>query len=192
MATFLELHDNIVALTHRADLSALIKRKINAVVRNISATGLYQRDLYEVIEAPDLDDLAPILDLPDNTRRVAYVKDGANSDVVINNRTLHYLAQNPLESDCYYVSGNKLMLRLTVATTSILYGVYRYPALLVADADTNWLLEDLPDLVENYVTAWVHTLTGNKEIAADIQRFAGQELNILVSDRGFDSIEAAS
>ena len=191
MSTLLEIHDNVVALTHRSDLSALIKRKINAVVRNISATGLYQRDLYEVEEAQDITDLAPVIDLPANTRRIAYVLDAVNPDVVLNNRSLHYLAQHPLETNCYYVSDARLMLRLSVGTTSILVGVYRYPAEL-ADEDSCWITEDLPDLVENYVAAWVHTLTGNKEVATDIQRFAGQELTILIADRGFESVESVS
>ena len=46
---FQELIDEVVVLTVRPDKDGLVRQKINAVIRTVSLSGVYWRDLVEEI-----------------------------------------------------------------------------------------------------------------------------------------------
>jgi hypothetical protein len=186
MGTFLEAQTAVATLTRRgADKADFIKQKINSTVRFISATGRYPADLSEVTytgAAIVAANLRQSLILPERTRVVAYVQDPARNER-INVEEVGYILDRPLALDVAYQAGNVLQVRIAEAPTTLNVGVYRYPAMLVADNDINWILADLFDLVTDYTAAHVLTLLGEKELVSSITQFAGSQLQVYVQDR---------
>jgi hypothetical protein len=186
MSTFGQAIASVGELTRRGtDRAALIKEKINAAVRFISSAGRFPQDLWEeVYSGAGLTVGAYVqhLTLPVRTRQVAYIQDPARPDR-IDLREYAYILDRPSKVDVAYQAGNALHLRLKEVPSTINLGVYRLPALLIDNADTNWIVQDMYDLVVDYATTWVLVVLGEKEIAGNIAQMSAQQFVLYVQDR---------
>ena len=184
MTTLALAAEAVIDLTGRSDKEALIRRKINAACRLIQSAGTFPQDLYEASYsgASIADAYIQSLTLPDRARQIAYIQDPDRTDRILL-RTVAWALDNPDSYDIGYQAGSVLQLRLTEKPTSINVGVYRYLEALSADADTNWVLTDMFELVVDYAATWVGIITGNRDMISAMAQFSGQQLQVYINDR---------
>jgi hypothetical protein len=176
----------VIDQTRRTDKEAFIRRKVNAAIQVIQSSGAFPQDLYEVSYSGaglTADSYSQSLALPARTRQVGYVMDADRPDARIDIWPVAYILDNPQINDVGYQAGNALQLRLAEIPATIKLGAYQYLPALAADADTNWVLTDLFELVVDYTVAYVAAHTGDKDLAASIQNFAVMQMQAHVLDR---------
>lgn len=167
--------------------SDIIKQKINAAVRLISRSGYYPDDYAEyTYTAPDVDATlySQALELPERTRLVDYVIDQDNpTEVSFSATSPGSIAQSYNGAkNCYYRSNSRLIILQQKLTTTFGVGLYSYPATLVNDSDTNWIVDSCEDLIVDLTTAWVLLLIGEREISTKIQQFLNPVLGLTTAD----------
>jgi hypothetical protein len=176
---------SVQRLIKRTGETALVKEKINAAVRFVTESAKFPKDLYEVsYTGVELlaGSLRQTLTLPARTRVVEYMQHGDTGEA-IESYAPRSLLKMPRKTNVYYQAGNTLQVRLATEATSINVGVYRYQAELVLDADTNWLLEEVPDVITQLAAAWVLIVLGDKDVVQSILGLTTQDLGLFISDR---------
>jgi len=189
MTDFSDTKALVQAITNRPDLAALEANKINAAVRMISLSGKYWRDLQEITlgAAEGVSPTAYIqsLAIPSRLRHTVYLAypDAANNPTISSKDITEIITKEGAAlTDLYYMSGALLHIRHSVLTPTFLMGYYEYPVALVADGDTNWILELMPELVADLAASLALNAIGNKDNATLVNTIAGGELSILVAD----------
>jgi hypothetical protein len=183
---FISAANDVVALVRRQAKLPLIKQKINAACRTISSSGRFPMDLWEESYTGAglaANSTVQHLALPARTRIVGYIQDPQQPEAHIELVDVKYPLEYPYKLNLGYQAGSTLHLRLENIPTKINLGLYRYPADLVNDADTNWIVTDMYELVVDYATAYVLTMLGEKEVMSGILQLAGQQLGIYIKDR---------
>lgn len=196
-----ELVDNVIALTVRPDKDVLVRQKINSVIRMISLSGTYWRDLVEEILSEhtgfNIANNVHTLALPTGFRKPAYIERDLSS---INPSTgrlesrmttgLRYNRVDPTSTrvegreirNAYYLSGVNLLLRQEVAGEKVIWGWYTYQPRLVSPTDTNWITELMPDLVIDWASQFVLASLGDKDRLAGVTALAQVQLSVFVED----------
>lgn len=184
MATYLATITAVQSIFRRPEYDDLARRKINAAIRTISASAAFPQDLEEVSYTSELTAgaLEQHLTLPDRTRKVDYVSDPAREDARIVLQSTGWVLHNPTVRDIAYVAGNTLHMRLRVAPTTLLVGVYTHPAALEADEDTNWVLDTMQEVVIDMAVSYCFTFIGETELAARNIAMANQQLQAIALD----------
>jgi len=187
--TFSSIKTAVANITNRPDKADLEAQKINAAVRLISLSGEFWRDLQEVTLGSADGIVATTytqsITLPARFRKTAYVAypDTAN-DPHIEGLGIEEIATKvgAGKTDIFYMSGTLLHIRNSELSSTFLFGYYEYPAALVADTDTNWILELMPELVTDLAATLSLNAIGNRENANMVQAIASGELALLVAD----------
>jgi hypothetical protein len=186
MSDFLTATEQVLAITRRQAKQPLVQQKINATCQLISSSGRFPSDLWEETfsgAALTADSTIQHIALPERTRIAAYVQDPDHPEARISIVQPTYPIEFPFQNNIAYAAGTTLHVKLETAPTILNLGVYRTPAVLVADTDTNWILTDFFDLVTDFAAAYVLLLVGEKEIMGSIMGLAGQGLQIYLRDR---------
>ena len=186
---FKDIQDIVILRTHQPGLVDVIKGRINAVVKFISMSGFYYPDLKEVIygsgEGVNATIYTQSLTIPARFRKMEYVKypSGVSAREYLRGYTSTHLAIEEAKylSDVYYISGNTIKIRQGTKTSSILLGYYDYPATLVVDTDTNWVLNYADQVVADQVTQFIMSATGNREEAGVYGNFSQAQLQAVIS-----------
>jgi len=73
--------------------------------------------------------------------------------------------------NCYYRQGNSIIINLEQGhqTDTLVFGYYAHPPILIADTDTNWVLEAYQDVLIDLLCAKVFRVTGDKASAQSIE-----------------------
>lgn len=184
--TYAEAQAAVLADTQALQHTDLIARKINAACNYISRSGKYYHDLVDVLldEAAGVDSTVYVqaIPIPARFRAIGYLSNAACPGNKIKGYTIDDLASKPGATDVCYVAGNMLRIKHSVLTSEFALGYYTLPALLVADSDTNWLLDVASELVVDYAVAMVLVQLGEKEISQPITAFSQQNLAITMRD----------
>jgi len=199
--TFDELTDSVLALTVRPDKDVLARQKINSIIRMISLSGTYWRDLVEEILSEHtgfkITNNVHTLALPTGFRKPAYIERDLTA---INPSTgqlesrittgLRYNRVDPTSAkvegreirNAYYLSGSNLLLRQEVAGERVIWGWYTYQPRLVSPTDTNWITELMPDLVIDWASQFILASLGDKDRLAGVTALAQVQLSVFVED----------
>lgn len=196
-----ELIDDCAAMTVRPDKEDLIRQKINAVVRMISLSGTYWRDLVEEVlsDHPDFKTNTNIqtLALPARFRKPAYIERDLSAINMttgfLESRITNGLVYNRVDPrstrregrnvpNAYYTSGSNLLLRQEIGGEKVIWGYYQYPARMVAPNDSNWITELMPDLVTDYAGQFVMASLGDRDRTAGLAALAQVQLSVLIED----------
>lgn len=198
---FSELIDQAATLTVRPDKEGLIAQKINAVIRTISLSGTYWKDLVEETLSDhsdwDPDSNIQTLALPSRFRKPAYIERDLSS---INPSTgrlesrqtqgLLYNRVDPRSTkregreirNAYYMSGANLLLRQEVTGERVIWGYYAYLPRLVAPEDTNWVAELMPDLIIDWASQFVLASLGDRDRTNGVAALAQFQLSVFVDE----------
>lgn len=198
---FSELIDEVVVLTVRPDKDGLVRQKINAVIRTVSLSGVYWRDLVEEIlsDHTDFDTSVNIqtLTLPPRFRKPAYIERDLTSinpsTGRLESRLTNGLLYNRVDprstkregreiTNAYYMSGSNLLLRQQVIGEKVIWGYYEYPDLLRDPDDTNWITQLMPHMVIDMASQFVLASIGDKDAQAGVQSLATTQLSIFVTE----------
>lgn len=198
---FSELIDEVTVLTVRPDKEGLVRQKINAVIRSISLSGTYWRDLVEEVlsDHSDFDTSVNIqtLALPARFRKPAYIERDLSSinpsTGFLESRQTHGTAYNLVNPrttrregreirNAYYMSGTNLLLRQEVAGESVIWGYYVYPDLLRNPSDSNWITELMPHLVIDWASQFVLSSLGDRDRTAGVAALTNTQLSIFVNE----------
>lgn len=198
---FSELIDQTATLTVRPDKEGLIAQKINSVIRTISLSGTYWKDLVEEVlsDHPDWDPDSNVqtLALPSRFRKPAYIERDLSS---INPSTgrlesrqtqgLLYNRVDPRSTkregreirNAYYMSGANLLLRQEVQGERVVWGYYAYLPRLVGPSDTNWVAELMPDLIIDWASQFVLASLGDRDRTNGVAALAQFQLSVFVDE----------
>ena len=189
MSTFLELQTAVLDVTKRTDKLDEVKRQINSIIRMISLSGRWYPDIQELTLGA-LDGIDPAtytqsVSLPSNFRFPVYIKyPVAYSTCPIKLVDIETLLHPDYRSadNIAYVSGNSLRIRNRTLTDSFDMGAYFRPAALVNDADSNWITEQLDDVIIELTSSFIKTITGDENTGKTISQLAGAKLGAYLSD----------
>lgn len=198
---FSELIDQAATLTVRPDKEGLIAQKINAVIRTISLSGTYWKDLVEEILSDhsdwDPDSNTQTLTLPTRFRKPAYIERDLSainpSTGRLESRQTQGLLYNRVDPrstkregrlvpNAYYMSGANLLLRQEVAGERVIWGYYAYLPRLVAPEDTNWVAELMPDLIIDWASQFVLASLGDRDRTNGVASLAQFQLSVFVDE----------
>jgi hypothetical protein len=196
-----ELIDEVVAMTIRPDKEDLARQKINSVVRTISLSGTYWRDLVEEIlsDHPDFKTTTNVqtLALPGRFRKPAYIERDLSSisptTGLLESRITNGLVYNRVDPrstrregreirNAYYTSGANLILRQEIGGEKVIWGYYEYPARMVSPDDTNWITELMPDLVIDWAGQFLVASLGDRDRTAGLAALAQTQLSVFIED----------
>lgn len=174
-----ELIAEVLLIVPNPEWETLIRSKINQTIRYIAGSGDYWKALQEVTidDTDGVDAAASIqaISTPTDFRSLLYVQypDTISSDLIQVNdvKSALHLHQCAKDSNIAYVSGSYIRIKNTTLSPSFSLGYYSYPADLSADTDTNWITQDVPGLVIDFVTAYILNLRGDNEDSKRIQSF---------------------
>lgn len=167
---FGEMQQEVALLTKRPDKISEIKIAINDAIRYYSLAATFAADLVESslnIVATDFAQNITISTSFLRFRKLKYLKRPGKV------RPLEWIDPNAVvtpsgceQLDKWYRSGDKIYFKLSVLSATIDYGYYTYPALLLANTDTHWMLDILPHVIRPYATAVIWDSIGEKEEAS--------------------------
>lgn len=187
--TFAEIVNAVIDATARPDKVVAIKRAVNNKLSQVSAIGDFNRDLEEV--EPNVSALGTAftisLDTMPRFRKIKYIKP--------TNRNVYIEAVDPTKvfiknscgvvtelRDCYYLAGNNLRISLANAATTIAIGYFAYPAQLVQDTDTHWILTASPDVIIAGAAANIFAEIGDDASANSQEGLYRSYLEVLLRD----------
>lgn len=196
-----ELIDDVVTMTVRPDKEDLARQKINSVVRTISLSGTYWRDLVEetLSDHADFDTTVNVqtLALPARFRKPAYIERDLTAIVPstgrLESRMTNGLVYNRVDPrstkregreirNAYYMSGSNLLLRQEIGGEKVIWGYYAYPERMTAPDSTNWITELMPDLVTDWASQFLMASLGDKDRTAGIAALAQTQLSVFIED----------
>lgn len=182
MSTLAEVLANILTIVPQPDKDILIRSRINSAISLISKSGYFWRDLVETTIGivDEVDDTAYVQAIPITTaqRKFIYVK-SSNTD----EHPIHLVEPEVVASlvckgisPIAYCSGSTLHIKHEKLTSEFSVGYYTSPTPFNLDgsddAESNWITELLPDVVEDIASAYLLNLIGDKDDAKRISEFA--------------------
>ena len=183
---YAELQVAVLSDTRAKQHETLIQRKLNAAINYISRSGKYPSDLVEIIfdtaAGVDSSKYIQALPLPARYRCAAYLQNSSCPGSKMRGYRADELAAKPGVQDVFYVGGVTFYIKHAVLSSQFLLGYYQYPAPLSLADDTNWITEELSELVIDYTSAMVLISLGEKETSASIMRFSQANLAIAAAD----------
>ena len=177
-----ELVAEVLLIVPREDKEALIRSKINQVIRFLAGSGDYWRALTEVTIGADdgveASEKVQQIVLDSNFRKLVYVEypDGVSDDIpmikVRDPQDLLLLKKCGKDDDTAYLSGGMLRIKHTITTSSFNIGYYAFPDNFNTDGSddtkSNWITEAVPGLITDLASAYILNLIGDNEDSARI------------------------
>lgn len=192
MSTYAEILANVLLVVPSPEKETQIRNKINQIIRFISSSGFFWRDIEETTigSTEGVDDSIYIQSITITTaiRQLIYCKypstieDGSIACVNIE----AILDNCEVLGDIAYLSGSSLHIKNSKLTSEFNLGYYTNPAFFATDgtedANSNWITDLAPGLVEDLTAAYMLNLVGEKEDAKRITDFAGILKNTYIHD----------
>ncbi len=172
MSTCGEMLTNILLVVPNPEKETLIRAKMNQIIRFISSSGLFWRDIEETTlgSAEGVDAAAITQAIPTgvDVRRLIYCKYPSTIPYNIDIANLESLIENcDSMGDVAYLSGAYLHIRNSHLSSEFNVGYYTNPDNFAVDGtdddETNWITELAPGLVEDLTAAYILNLIGEKE-----------------------------
>lgn len=196
MATYAELVAEVLLIVPRAGDENLIKAKINQIIRFISTSGYFWRDIVEVIigsiEGVNATSYLQSIPITTATRKLIYVDypiDDQPRIECVNLVGLRKRRKCGALQDVAYLSGNALHIKHTKLSATFKLSYYTNPVDLVADGDSNWITILAPGLVIDMVSSYILNLKGDTEDSKRIENLSAMLRSTYIRDF-MDSIEA--
>jgi len=190
MSDLATLIANITASTGRSDVDGLITTKINQAIRSMALSDNYEQDIVEVsftVAGGEIDSAAYVqaLPTPSRFRKIAYLlyPEDTSLDPIIPSSVSHLTkAANRQTGNTCYRAGTTIRVRNSTLTSILLLGYYEFPAALVEDADSNWITELNPYMVEDLASIYIHSHIGDKAQANAVNIISRENIAITMHD----------
>lgn len=164
----------INSITKRPDKSDDVKAAINRTIGNFATLGTFAHDLSEpaaiaisgslYVQSLDLT-IAPFT----RYRKMKYLRPSGYTKYLKQRDSSRIFVGGEEMRDVWYQSGTNIIFKLCNLQSSMLVGYYQYHAALVADADTDWMLDLMWPAVHACVLADIFDEIGDD---ASAQRYA--------------------
>jgi hypothetical protein len=192
MSTFGELETEILAIVPRTNQTTMIRNKINQIIRFISSSGYFWRDILESTigssEGVVATDKIQAIPITTAIRKMVYVQ-YTNDDTRITCVSLNGIKKRETCGsllDIAYLSGNALHIRHSILTPDFNIGYYTNPVNFAIDGseddDTNWITELAPGLVVDMTAAYLLNLVGDNEDSKRISDLAALMRSTYIRD----------
>ena len=158
------LVDEVLAMTKRPDKAAAAVRAINKACQRIAIQHKLRPDHNEVpwiVDPVGATEFNIPLSVMPSFRAIDYIKP-ADRDIFltkINPKEL-FCSSTP-KTDVYYITGADVIVRLKVASASLILAWYRYPAVLSQNTDENWCTVTYPYTVLDGAAAIIFNEIGD-------------------------------
>ena len=186
MSTYGGILADVLLIVPAPEREALIRSKINEIIRYISCSGKFWRDIEETtigstegVVATDNIQNIPITSVVRSLVYVTYpttVTDGTlitcvHLEGLIGRENCSALA------NVAYLSGAALHIKNSIQLATFGLGIYSSPAFFLTDGteddQSNWITEKVPGLVVDLTAAYILNLVGDNEDAKRISNLAG-------------------
>lgn len=165
----------------RPELADKVVDAINDAIEMISTLGDWTADLVEGTATISSSDYAQSLVISaefDRFRKIKYLRpDGytyylnwKDPQKIFQKKTVAYGLET---ADVWYRAGDNIVFKLTVLSSSMLYGFYQYPARFELDADddeTNWYLDQMQAAVTALALSSIYNDIGNASEASRLEK----------------------
>jgi len=209
---FGELKEEVIDGTVRPDRERQVRRAINSVIRSISLSGNYWRDLREEVLSEDPAYIAQKgqavknIPLPERFRKPAYIRREVQSNQRLaaiaagavgggqlaghHGSSLEYnlirpnqvKAEGRLVLNSYYLSGDSILLNQNIIDEVLLWGYYTYPIRFTDPKDENWISIVMPDLIIDWASTYLLATLGDRDRTAGFQALQTTQLSIFVDE----------
>jgi len=198
MATYGEIVTEVGLVVPVASWNTLVRSKVNQIIRLISTSGYFWRDIVEstIGSSEGVDAVAKIQSIPITAaiRKMIYVQ-YPESDTRIHLVNLEGLKKREACAalqDIAYLSGNALHIRHTELASSFNLAYYTNPTNFntdgTEDALSNWITDLVPGLVVDITSSYILNLKGDNEDSKKIGDLAAMMRATYIRDF-IDSVE---
>lgn len=165
---FTEAIAEVRTIIKRKDLDSTIKRELNSAMNFFSVESDFARDLEEISIAvnPNLYAQNISLNLLPGFRKIVWMKPPIGKKLLAPISPRKIFSNCCEESNCYYLAGNQLNLRLAALTSTILVGYMKAPSVLTGGTDTYWMLEVSPYMIIDRAAGNIFKNLGNQTESA--------------------------
>ena len=174
---FLEATTEVVTLIKRPDKLAAAKLEINNAINYFSLKEKFARDLVESTITIDSTLYGDTIDLTAEVvrfRDFKYVKPtGVRGYLQKLGPDKIFTPGGEIQRNTYYIAGTNMTYVLSSRVASLDIGYYQYPAPLVDDADTHWILDMSPYCIIKKAAAALFQAIGDE---ASYQTYEGQAM----------------
>lgn len=181
--------DEIIDLIGRPDKETSVKRCINRAIQRFVASGTFAHDFVEPVGfAIDPTLYAQSFDITAspfvNFRKMKYMKLPGAKDYIKWIDPSQIFSNNCEATNVWYRSGNNIIFRTSTLSATLLLGYYKYHPPLVADADTDWMLDELWSPVHDLAVSFAMQDIGNTDESNKYFVWAMDNFKILMRDLG--------
>jgi len=177
-----------IEVTGRPDKENYIRASVTSLVRMLA--GLKDNPL-SLVDAPQTVSntiLTHTIVAPADLREVAYIRPVPFNAFLtaINPRKAMHNGMPVV--NCYYRQGNSIIVNLEQGhqTDTLVFGYYAHPPVLIADTDTNWVLDNYQDVLIDLLCAKVFRVTGDKASAQSIEGGTSVRIQQIIDASSFD------
>lgn len=152
--TFAELVAEVIAITKRPDMQTRIESAVRAATLKAHHSDFYYKDLHEVaVQFTNpfiLQSFVPT-EIAPNFRKAKYIRVWIGEDngdagvfytpIQIENSTDLY---GLTKTEVFYMAGQNLQLRSSVAIDKVLFGCYLHPVITPEASFSSWIAAEMP------------------------------------------------
>jgi hypothetical protein len=169
---FSEMVQWVTRTTKRPDKVDDIKSAINGAIEHFSLAATFAADLVETSISINALLYAQSLDITTQFtrfRKMKYIKRTDQKGYIYHIDSQNVFDKNGCEQlDRWYRAGNNIVFKMKLRSASLEVGYYSYPALLITDTDTNWMLDVIKTIIHDKASSRVFYVIGEN---ADADRY---------------------
>jgi hypothetical protein len=182
---YLQAVNEIHATTKRPDKANLARRKINAAISFYSLDNEFRRDYAEQSVTLVATEYTQAIALSELTRfrKFHYIKLGGTK------KFLTPIPDSELFKPCvnssrYYIAGSSFYVSLPSLASTLDVGYFQYPAVLLEDTDTNWMLDIAPFMIIDWAIGEVFKDIGDEKSFATHRASSREQYLAFRRDQG--------
>jgi len=162
---------SVLDVTGRPDKETYARSSVTSLVRMLA--GLRDHPL-ALVDAPQTVSKSLLLHTivaPADLREVAYIRPTPFNAFLTRIDPRKAMHNGLPVVNCYYRRGTDIIVNLQQGhqTDTLVFGYYAHPTTLVADTDTNWVLDDYQDVLIDLLCAKVFRVTGDLSSAGALE-----------------------
>jgi hypothetical protein len=179
---FNEIFDEVKLITNRYDIDDKIRAAIRGITLYAHRTDYYWRDRIEAQLTFTQDDtlvaVNVVTSLP-RFRAIDYVRYWQPATGILGLMLDKVAPRDVLDDynyeklDRYYMAGDLLKLKFSMATRGVQIGYFASPAVFPYASYSSWIAHQFPDLIIQGAVAQIYNQTGKQEEAASINKWLG-------------------
>lgn len=186
---FLEAQDEIISLTKRADKRTSIKGHLNRAIGFIAASGTWAHDLVELQHTIDANLYAQSFDITElpfvRFRKVKYIRPtGFRKYLAFRDPAMVFDDNGCQATNVYYRAGNNIVFSLSSLQPTVEMGYYQYHAQLSADADVDWMLDEIWPAVHDIAASYTFRDIGENTDSDKYLQWGMQQFRVYLRDLG--------